>query len=251
MSIKTVEDFRGLVKVGKIVGGVLRKLTERLQVGMTTLELDEIGARLLKSHEARPAPKFIYGFPGSILISLNDEAVHGIPRERRIKAGDLVKIDVTAEHNGYIADAASTVALAPTSSLTRRLAACARAAFRKGLRAARSGRPLSDIGKAVESQVTRNGFRVIRELHGHGVGRVIHEEPTVYNFYNSAATQRLTEGLVLTIEPIITSGSGQATTSIDGWTVKTLDGCPAAHYEHTVVITRRKPLVLTALGDLC
>ena len=170
MSIKTAEDFRGLAKVGKIVGLVLRKLTERLQVGMTTLELDEIGARLLKSHAARPAPKFIYGFPGSILISLNDEAVHGIPTDRQIKPGDLVKIDVTAEHHGYIADAASTIALAPTSSLTRRLAVCARAAFRKGLRAARSGRPLSDIGKAVETQVTRNGFRVIRELHGHGWG---------------------------------------------------------------------------------
>ncbi|MCZ7568042.1 MAG: type I methionyl aminopeptidase [Ardenticatenaceae bacterium] len=245
MSIESEQDLRGLARIGKIVGLTLREMKMRLRPGLTTGELDEVGARILAKHGARPAPQRLYGFPGATCISVNDEAVHGIPGGRILRAGDLVKIDVTAELDGYIADAALTVALPPVSATKRKLRDCAKSALREAIAVARAGCPIYEIGKAVETEVRRHGFAVIPELSGHGVGRAIHEEPPVPNFADRRVSQRLTEGLVITIEPIIAAGSGRVVIGTDGWTVRTGDGSLAAHYEHTVVITRDRPIVLT------
>ncbi|MSS71870.1 MAG: type I methionyl aminopeptidase [Candidatus Latescibacteria bacterium] len=246
MSIESEKDFTGLSRAGKVVSLTLREMKQRLCPGMTTAELDAVGAKMFARYGARSAPQLVYGFPGTTLISLNDEAIHGIPGERVIQAGDLVKIDVTAELNGYIADAAITVALPPASSLKRRLRNCAESAFQKAIQNARAGRLINAIGRAVESEVRRQGFAVIPGLSGHGVGRDIHEAPDVPNTCDPGSRQRLTEGLVITIEPIISSGSDQYFEDSDGWTIKTVDGSLSAHYEHTVVITRGRPILLAA-----
>lgn len=235
-----------MMRAGRVVSLTLREMQRHLRPGMTTGELDAVGAEVFERHGAQSAPQLVYGFPGVTLISLNDEAIHGIPGERVIQAGDLVKIDVTAELDGYIADAAVTVALPPASSLKRRLRNCAESAFQKAIQNAQAGRPINAVGRAVEAEVRRQRFSVIAGLCGHGVGREIHEDPSVLNFYDPGSTQRLTEGLVITIEPIISSGSGQYVEDADGWTLKTADGSLSAHYEHTVVITRGRPILLTA-----
>jgi methionyl aminopeptidase len=247
MSIESEQDLKGLERIGRIVGLTLREMQKRVRAGMTTAELDHIGAQVLVKHGAQSAPQRLYGFPGVNCISLNDEAVHGIPGERVIQPGDLVKLDVTAELNGYIADAAVTVAVPPISPFKNKLRHCAVSAFDKAIAVARAGRPLNEIGRAVEGEVRRHGFTVMPELSGHGVGRAIHEDPSVPNFYDPQLKGRLTEGLVITIEPIISAGTWRSARGDDAWVIKTADGSLSAHYEHTVVITRGQPVLLTAI----
>ena len=181
-----------------------------------------------------------------MLISVNDEIVHGVPGPRRLQRGDLVKLDVTVEKGGYVADAARTVVVEEGTDVAHRLAACAAAALDAALRVARAGVRVNEIGRAVHGEVRRHGFAVVHGLSGHGVGRTIHEWPTVPNHYDRSQTDVLTEGLVLTIEPMISAGSPEPLQDPDGWTIRTRDGSLAAHYEHTLVITCGAPVVLTA-----
>ena len=232
--------------IGGIVARALRAMAERARPGITTGELNAIGARILAESGARSAPPLVYGYPAEICISVNDEAMHGIPGARTIQPGDLVKLDLVAERDGFYADAAVSVNVPPASECARNLAYCAERAFRHALRAARAGNRVYEIGRAVEREVRRSGFSVIRELCGHGVGRTIHEQPSVPNFADRSARTRLTEGLVITIEPVIAAGNGRARLQDDGWTFRTEDGSIAAHYEHTVVITGGEPVLLTA-----
>jgi methionyl aminopeptidase len=221
-------------------------MTAEVRPGITTAELSEIGARVLAAHGAHSSPPMVYGFPGDVCISVNDEVVHGIPGKRVIQPGDLVKLDLTAEKDGFHTDSAVSIEVPPASRQSHELSHCAEKAFRQALGAARAGNRTKDIGRAVEREVRRRGFRVVPELGGHGVGRTIHEEPRVPNFAEPEARHKLTEGLVITIEPIIVSGNGKVSLDRDGWTVRTDDGSLSAHYEHTVVITKGAPLLLTA-----
>jgi methionyl aminopeptidase len=245
MSIESTADWKGLKQVARVARLTLDALAHEVRPGVTTGELDARAARLIGRHGARSAPAVVYGFPGTVLISVNDEIVHGIPGARRIATGDIVKIDVTIEKDGYVADAARSIVVDPASTIAHRLAACARAAFRSALTVARAGVPVNEIGRAVEREVRRQGFSVIKDLSGHGVGRTIHEEPSVPNYYDPFQTDVLTEGLVLTIEPMISAGSVRVVQDSDGWTLRTDDGSLSAHHEHTLVITRGSPLVLT------
>ncbi len=246
MSITGPEEFEAMRAAGKVVRKVIEAMMEKVRPGVTTAELDAIGAAVMQDHGAQSAPKLVYNFPGANCISLNDEAVHGIPSDRQVKEGDLLKLDVTVEKDGFMADAAVTVAVGKVSEQSQELIACAERAFQKATLVARAGFRVSDIGRAVEKEVRRSGFSVIRDLGGHGIGRTIHEEPRVPNYADPAANQILTEGLVITIEPIIAAGSGRAVLAQDGWTVRTADHRPSAHYEHTLVITKREPILLTA-----
>ena len=246
MSIESPADWRGLRAASNVARAALDALEHAVRPGVTTAELDAIAAEVFAAQGARSAPALVYGFPGTVLISVNDEMVHGVPGERTIEGADLVKLDVTVEKNGYIVDAARTVAVEPVSKTARRLAACAEAAFHAALGVARAGVPVNEIGRAVEDEVRRHGFTVVRELSGHGVGRTIHEAPSVPNYWNPHQRDVLTDGLVLTIEPIITAGSSRLMTDRDGWTMRTRDGSLSAHHEHTLVITRDVPIVLTA-----
>jgi methionyl aminopeptidase len=247
MSIQNYADFIALREVGRIVHLALIEMANRVRAGISTREIADVGGRVMRQNGARSAPGLVYDFPGDVLISLNDEAVHGIPADsRKVRAGDLVKLDVTFEKNGYMADAARTVPVEPVSEDARRLVACAERAFQKAMQFARSNHRVNEIGRAVEKEVRASGFRVIRELGGHGIGHTIHEAPSVPNFDDGVARGRLTSGLVITVEPIIAMGSGRPMYAGDGWTVKTADGSLSAHYEHTLAITDGAPILLTA-----
>jgi methionyl aminopeptidase len=246
MSINEPEELARLRAAGAIVRRVLEAMKQQVRPGITTGELDTIGAKVIEENGGRSAPAMVYGFPGANCISLNEEAVHGIPGDRPLRDGDLLKLDVTVEKDGFMADAAETVAVGTVSKEAERLMACAQRAFEKAMLVARAGFRVSEIGRAVEREVRRQGFSVIRELGGHGIGRTIHEEPRVPNFPDPEARQVLTEGLVITVEPIIAAGSGRTLLEKDGWTVRTADRRPSAHYEHTIVVTRGTPMLLTA-----
>jgi methionyl aminopeptidase len=246
MSIASKADWTGMERVATVVRLTLEALAAAVRPGVTTAELDGIAREVLNEHRARSAPALVYGFPGTVLISVNDEIVHGIPGPRRLRRGDLVSLDVTVEKDGYIADAARSVLVEDAAEPASRLVACAEAAFEAALGVARAGTAVNEIGRAVEHEVKRWGFTVVRGLSGHGVGRSIHEPPTVANEYDPRQRDVLTEGLVLTIEPMISAGSGRTTQDRDGWTIRTRDGSLASHHEHTLVITRDRPVVLTA-----
>jgi methionyl aminopeptidase len=246
MSVTTAEQLEKLRACGLIVAKALRAMSAAVRPGVTTADLSAIASRILAENGAQSSPPLIYNFPGDVCISVNDEVVHGIPGPRTIQAGDLVKLDLTAVKDGYHTDSAITVQVPPTQEEPRELAHCAEGAFRQALAAARPGNRTRDIGRAVEREVRRRGFHVVRELGGHGVGRTIHEEPRVPNYADPAARDLLTEGLVITIEPIIAATTGRVSLDRDGWTVRTADRSLSAHYEHTIVITKREPILLTA-----
>jgi len=246
VSINTPEELAGMRAAGAVVRRMIEAMKRAVRPGVTTAELDEAGASVMRQHGAQSAPALVYKFPGVSCISLNDEAVHGIPGQRKVQEGDLVKLDVTVEKDGFMADAAETVAVGEVSEESQRLIACAERAFAKAMLVARAGFRVSDIGRVVEREVRRSGFSVIRGLGGHGIGRTIHEAPRVPNYPDPQANQILTEGLVITVEPIIAAGSGRAVVASDGWTVRTADRKPSAHYEHTLVITKGEPILLTA-----
>jgi len=246
MSINGPEELAGLQAAGAVVSRMLRAMKGAVRPGVTTADLDEVGAGVMKQHGARSAPALVYGFPGVNCISLNDEAVHGVPGKRVLQQGDLVKLDVTVEKDGFMADAAVTVPVGEVTRERLRLIACAERAFAKAMLVARAGFRVSEIGRVIEREVRRSGFSVIRDLGGHGIGRTIHEEPRVPNYADPDANQILTEGLVITVEPIIAAGSGRAFLARDEWTVVTWDHQPSAHYEHTLVITKGNPMLLTA-----
>lgn len=246
MSIESAADWKGLRRVGRVVRLTLDALERSVRPGITTAELDALARRVLDANGARSAPMLVYGFPGTVLISVNEEIVHGVPGSRRIETGDIVKLDVTIEKNGYIADAARTVTAGPPTDLAARLIACAEAAFHAGLAVARAGTRVNEIGRAVDREARRRGFAVVKGLSGHGVGRTIHESPSVPNEYHPWQRDVLTDGLVLTIEPMITAGSAVPVEDADGWTIRTRDGSLSSHFEHTLVITKGDPILLTA-----
>jgi methionyl aminopeptidase len=246
MSIKSNLELEKLQAIGKIVRRALDAMAAAAHPGVTTAELDRIGARALEAEGAESAPPKIYGFPGAVCISVNDEAIHGIPGDRILRSGDLLKLDLVAEKEGFFADAAVTVEIGDVSPAARALVRCAESAFRASLSAACAGNRVYEIGRAVEAETRRCGFSVMRDLCGHGVGRSIHEEPSVPNYHEPRCRSRLTNGLVITIEPIIAAGSGRGELQRDRWTVRTADRSLSAHYEHTLVVTKGRPILLTA-----
>jgi methionyl aminopeptidase len=246
MSITTPEELTALRAAGVVVRRMLDAMKQAVCAGVTTAELDEVGAVVMRQHGARSAPALVYKFPGVSCISVNDEVVHGIPGRRELQEGDLVKLDATVEMNGFMADAAITVPVGKVCDEDELLLNCAEQAFYKAMRCARVGHRILEIGTSIEHEVQRNGFSVIRELGGHGIGRTIHEPPSVPNYPDPLANRFLTEGLVITVEPILAAGRGQVFVDRDGWTVRTGDRRKAAHFEHTLVITKGEPMLLTA-----
>ena len=247
MQIENDQDLAGMKAVGAVVRDTLAAMRAAVVPGITTADLDEVAAKVMANAGARSAPRLVYDFPGQTCISVNDEIVHGIPRaDRKLAEGDLVKLDVTVELNGYMADACVTVGVGRIREGSRALIECAQTAFKKALRTVRHGTRVVDVGRVVEDEVTAKGFSVVRPLQGHGIGRTIHEDPMMPNWADPQAAGWLTDGLVITLEPIIAAGSGDMVEDDDGWTVRTRDGSLAAHHEHTLVVTKGAPLLLTA-----
>lgn len=245
MSIGSEQDLQGLQRVSEVVKEALTELQAAVEPGITPAELDAVCGHVFQKHGAFSAPRLLYGAPVNAFISVNDVVVHGLPTKRKLQPGDVVKLDVTTILNGYVADAARTVVVPPASKIALKLVQCAESAFWAAMRVVRAGKPLNGIGRVVEREAKKFGFSVIRELAGHGVGRAIHEEPEVLNFYHPDFRQPLTHNLVIAVEPMVAAGKSAVAKRRDGWTIGTRDGSLTAHYENTVVVQKGKPLVLT------
>lgn len=246
MSVSSPEELRALQAAGRVVADTIRAMRRAAMPGVSTAELDEIAARTFARAGARSGPRLDYGFPGTTCISVNDEVVHGVPGRRRLRAGDLVKLDVTAELDGFYADACRTVFVGAPRSRAVRLVRTAERALSRALAVARAGTPLNAIGETVQRTVHGAGFAVCDGLMGHGIGRRIHEPPDVPNVFCPSLGAPLTDGLVITIEPLVAAGGPEVRMAADGWTVRTADASMSAHVEHTIVVRDGAPLVLTA-----
>ena len=246
MTIETEEDLIALKAIGKIVAQTLKTMAGQLEPGMTTMELDAIGAKLLAQHGARSAPQLAYDFPGATCISVNEEVAHGVPGARVIQAGDLVNIDVSAELNGYFADTGASFIVPPVSIEKQRLCDATKLALNSAIANAKAGAPINHIGKAIQNVARSKGYRIIKNLCSHGVGRHIHEEPKeIPGFFVPRDKRRLWEGLVITIEPFLSTKANHVETQDDGWTLVSPHGGLSAQYEHSMVITKGRPILLT------
>lgn len=246
MTIETEDDVTALKRIGRIVARVLHDMLDAAEPGMTTRELDALGAQLLAEHGARSAPQLTYNFPGATCISINEEAAHGIPGDRVIRAGDLLNVDVSAELNGYFADTGGTRVVPPSNPQKTRLCHATRTALEQAMKQARAGQPLNGIGAAIERTAKSYGFKIIENLGSHGVGRALHEAPEhIPGYYDPRDKRILKEGMVITIEPFLSTKSRVVNEASDGWTLVGVPGNLSAQYEHTMIITKGEPIVVT------
>lgn len=246
MTIESQSDIDALQRIGRIVSFTLHKMLDSIEPGMTTAELDAIGARLLAEFGARSAPQLAYDFPGATCISVNEQAAHGVPGARIIRAGDLVNVDVSAELDGYFADTGGTKVVPPSTPIKTRLCHATRVALAEAMKVARAGQPLNRIGRAIEQVANTHRLRIIENLGGHGVGRAIHEEPEhIVGYYDPRDQRVLKEGMVIAIEPFLSTKSRTVTEDDDGWTLVGMPGNLSAQFEHTMIITRSDPIVVT------
>lgn len=249
MTVENQKDIDGIMKAGRVVARVRDAMLAAVEPGMTTAELDSLGGELLDRHGARSAPRVTYGFPGATCISINEEAAHGIPGERIIQAGDIVNIDVSAELDGYFADTGGAMVVPPVTAVKARLCHATRLALRNALVEARAGALINGIGKAIQRTAKSNGFRVIRNLAGHGIGRSLHEEPgDIVSYFDRFDTRRLQAGQVIAIEPFLSTKSTRVTEAKDGWTLVADPGNLSAQYEHTIIVTKGAPIIATLSG---
>ncbi|MBE3580332.1 MAG: type I methionyl aminopeptidase [Thermoanaerobacteraceae bacterium] len=245
--LKGRREIEFMRQAGRVVAEALAALERRIAPGVTTLELNRLAEEILERRGAVPAFKGYRGFPASICTSVNEEVVHGIPGLKKLVEGDIISIDIGAVINGYYGDAAATFPVGVIDEEKRRLLEVTREALWQGIRHAVVGKRLSDISYAIQSHVEKEGFSVVRDYVGHGIGSQMHEEPQVPNFGSPGRGPRLRPGMTLAIEPMVNAGGHQVMTREDGWTVVTADGRPSAHFEHTVAITDNGPEVLTLL----
>ncbi|MFS0637537.1 type I methionyl aminopeptidase [Mesobacillus foraminis] len=245
MIAKTEEDINGLKEIGKICGSIRDELVRRAKPGITTKELDEIAGELFEKAGAVSAPKGEYDFPGYTCISVNEEVAHGIPGKRALKEGDLINIDVSGSKNGYFADTGISVVVGKGDEILTKICAVAKEAFEEGLKKAKPGSKKSGLGKAVFRTAKQNGLTVIKNLTGHGIGRTIHEAPDhIYNYNEPWDDELLKEGMVIAFEPFISTKDEEVYQLDDGWTYVT-DNSFVAQYEHTLIITKNGPVVIT------
>ena len=252
IQLKSARELDVMEQGGRILAATLALLRAEVRPGISTAELDRMAEEFIRSHEgAVPAFKGLYGFPGSVCISLNNEIVHGIPSKKRILAeGDIVTLDAGVRYAGYYTDSATTVPVGEVDATTRRLLDVTYASLEAGIAAARIGNHIGDIGAAVQAVVEAAGFSIVRDLVGHGIGVGPHEEPQVPNYGKPKRGPKLSAGLTIAIEPMVNVGGPGTRTMPDKWTVVTADGSRSAHFEHTVAVTERGPRVLTAgAGD--
>src|SRR5215831_5286618 len=245
--LKSERDLEAMRPAGGIAGAVLNEVAEFIQPGVTTAQVDEFAAERIKSYGAKSAFLGYRKYPCHICISVNEQVVHGLAGSRQLKFGDIVSLDVGVVHNGFIGDTARTVAVGGCSVLAQKLMDVTEKALYEGIAQALSGKRITDISRAIQSYVEGNGFNVVREFVGHGVGRSMHEEPQIPNFVDPKSNQKLRPGMTLAIEPMVNAGLPAVKILNDGWTVVTQDGSLSAHFEHTVLVTEGEPEILTCL----
>ncbi|MCR2806041.1 type I methionyl aminopeptidase [Paenibacillus soyae] len=245
VELKTREHIRGIRKAGRVVAACHKALSKRLAPGVTTREIDRFVERFMIDRGATPAQKGYKGYPYATCASVNDVVCHGFPDSEPLESGDIVTIDMVADMNGWKADSAWTYIVGKSTAATDKLLHVAKQAMLDGIKMALPGNYVGDIGHAVQKRAEREGFGVVRMFVGHGIGRSMHEFPEVEHFGPPGQGVKLEEGMVITIEPIITTGRPEVYVGMDGWTARTVDGSWAAQFEHTVAITKDGPVVLT------
>jgi methionyl aminopeptidase len=245
ISIKSAREIEIMRRSGKITAKVLGDLMRAAKPGMTTRDLDRLAESGIRAMGGEPTFKGYHGYPCSICASVNDEVVHGIPGDYTLQEGDLLSIDIGTTFEGYVSDSAVTIPIGEVGENAKRLMRVTQESLMAGIEQMRNGKRLGDIGSAVQKHAEANGYGVVRELVGHGVGTKMHEEPQVPNYGRAGAGLELRSGLVLAIEPMITEGHYAVQTLKDGWTVVTADGKLAAHFEHTIAVTDEGPKILT------
>ena len=245
--IKTEQEIDLMRQAGKIVAETLLLVEKKVKPGVTTAELDRIAEEFITKHGAKPSFKGLYGFPASLCISVNEQVVHGIPGGYVLKEGDIISVDCGAEINGFHGDAARTFAVGEISEEARRLITVTEESFFKGVEAAIVGNRLSDISHNIQNHIEANGFSVVRDFVGHGIGKTVHEDPEVPNFGRPGRGPKLVAGMALAIEPMVNMGTYRVKTAGDDWTVVTADKSLSAHYENTVVILPDGPEILTLI----
>ena len=243
--LKNERDLEAMRPAGEVARSVLEEVAAWIKPGVTTREIDQYAAGLIKQHGAKSAFLGYRKYPCHICISVNEQVVHGLAGDRRVEFGDIVSLDVGVVHKGFIGDTAKTVAVGGCSVAAQRLMDVTEQALKLGIAQARPGSRVVDISKAIQECVEANGFSVVREFVGHGVGRSMHEEPQVPNFVEKKASPKLRAGMTLAIEPMVNAGRPEVEILNDGWTVVTKDGQLSAHFEHTVLITESEPEILT------
>ncbi len=244
--IKSEQEIDIMRQSGSVTGLVLRELESFIKPGVTTQEIDQFVEDMIRDHDMIPSFKGLYGFPASACVSVNEEVVHGIPsKKRKLKEGDIVSVDVGSTYKSYVSDAARTYPVGKIDPEAQRLIDVTRDSFFEGLKFCKVGYRLSDISHAIQVKAESEGYGVIRDFVGHGVGRDMHEEPQIPNYGAPGRGPRLAKGMVFAIEPMITQGDYEVETLLNNWTVVTLDGKLSAHYENTVVITDGEPELLT------
>jgi methionyl aminopeptidase len=244
--VKSLQEIELMRQAGRIVAGTLQELAGAVRPGITTIQLDTLARQYIQKSGARPAFLGYHGFPATICTSLNEEVVHGIPGLRRLKAGDIISIDVGVFYKGYYGDAAATFPVGEVSPLAKRLLEVTRESLYKGIEKAYPGNRLYDISAAIQTYVESRGFSVVRSYVGHGIGSEMHEEPQVPNFGLPGKGPLLEAGMVLAIEPMVNAGTWEVETLSDDWTVVTKDRNLSAHFEHTVAIMQDGPEILTS-----
>jgi len=243
--IKSKAEIEKMRVACSIVREVLERLTDFIKPGVTTLDVDKFAESIIDSRDAVPSFKGYRGFPASTCTSVNEVVVHGIPGDRKLNDGDIVSVDVGAYIGGFHGDAARTFAVGNISERSERLIRVTRESFFEGMKKAVAGGRLTDISHAIQSHVENHGYGVVRDFFGHGIGRELHEEPSIPHFGRPNRGLRLRAGMVIAVEPMVTEGDYSVTTLEDGWTAATTDGSLAAHYENTVAITSSGPEILT------
>lgn len=243
---KSAAEIDKMARAGAIVAGCLEMLASECHEGVTTAELDRLAERFIREHGGIPTFKGYHGFPGSICASPNDMVVHGIPGTYPLKAADIISLDVGVTLEGWVADAATTVAMPEAGQLARRLMEVTQESLRRAIAKCKAGNHLGDVSHAVQEYVEANGFSVVRTLVGHGIGRKMHEEPHVPNYGTPGKGPALKEGMVFAIEPMVNAGTHQVQVGEDKWAMSTVDGSLSAHFEHTVAVTKKGPRILTA-----
>lgn len=243
--LKTPAQIAQMKEAGEIVWQAHQELAKVIRPGITTGELDQLAESLIRKAGAEPTFKGYYGYPASICASVNNEVVHGIPSERKLQEGDIVSIDLGATYKGWVGDSAFTHPVGNVDPETARLLDVTRVALEKGIAQAYPGNRLGDVGHAIQMHVENNGFNVVRDFVGHGVGHKMHEDPQVPNYGPAGTRDRLRTGMVIAIEPMVNAGTWKVRVLPDGWTTITTDGKNSAHFEHTVAITDDGPLILT------
>jgi methionyl aminopeptidase len=243
--LKNERDVEAMRAAGSVAGIVLDEVCRWITPGVTTREIDAFAAGRIKEHGGKSAFLGYRKYPCHVCLSVNDEVVHGLAGDRRVQFGDIVSVDVGVTYDGYIGDTARTVAVGGCSPFAQNLIEVTERALYEGIAQAVAGNRVADISRAVQTYVESNGFNVVREFVGHGVGRSMHEEPQVPNFVDGKASPRLRAGMTIAIEPMVNAGAAAVQVLKDGWTVVTKDGKPSAHFEHTVLITESEPEILT------